>query len=290
MYIMNPVAYDNSGDFLNWWFEKPRLKGKALEIFRSYYYNYERNFSGYLKQAWSDRHLELENVLNVFKDKHHIRILDLGCGTGSLTLYMACKLRGADQVLGVDINKDRLFCAKERKVVLEREVGYKIRCEFIESNVLSLSSNHKYDLIYLEETFHHLEPRLEIVRKISGLLKDNGTLVISDVNAYNPFIQICLFKKRGFKNIVKKIDEDGKEYLYGVERVIPARNVAKLFRQQNLIVKSLRHFRVANSKLANIFDNREVPIIKYERSLCKIGFLSKLISVHYNIVLKKRFL
>lgn len=281
------VPVDDSGNFLNWWFEKPRLTAKALDILRSYYSNYERNFNGYLKQVWSDRHLELDMELEVLTDKHDTKILDLGCGTGSVSLYIGYKLQGHGEVLGIDINEDRLFCARERKKVLEREVGFEINCEFRRSNVLCLNKKNKFDLIYLEEVLHHMEPRIEVVKKISDSLKDNGVLVVSEVNAYNPFMQIYLFKKRGFRTIVKRVGEDGEGYLYGVERVIPAREVAKLFGNNNLKVKSLRYFRVAGSKLARVMDKRGLSLMKLEKRLCKIGLLSRIISVHYNIVFQK---
>ena len=210
--------------------------------------------------------------------------MDLGCGTGSVSLYIAGKLQNKCEVVGVDINKERLLCARERQKVLERKIGFKLRCEFLESNVLSLDEEHKFDLIYLEDTLHHLEPRPKVIKKISDLLKSGGILIISEVNAYNPFMQLHLFKKRGLRTVTKKIGKNGEAVLYGVERILTARKVAKLFSTHNLKVRSLRYFRIASSKLGNFPDKRGIDLLNIERRICKLPLLSTLFSVHYNIV------
>lgn len=281
------ISFRNSGDFLNWWFKEPRLHGRAEGIFRSYYSNYSRNFNDYLNLAWTNRHLELERELCILRGKPIARVLDLGCGTGSVSLYIAYILRDQGNVLGVDINKERLFCAIERKNVLEREIGFGLNCEFVESNLASNSLNKKYDLIYLEEALHHMEPRLEIVKMISRLLKEKGVLIVSEVNAYNPFMQFSLLKRRGLMTLEKRYDEDGRGYLYGAERILPAKRVAKLFREYNLKVKSVRYFRVASSTLVKVFSKSDINLMALEGRLLRFPLLSRLISVHYNIVLQK---
>jgi len=281
------ISFKDSGDFLNWWFEKPRLEGRAGVTLSNYYTNYENNFHGYLKGIWSDRHLELDQELETLKKKGGVEILDLGCGTGSVSLYMGYKLLGTGKVLGVDIDKERLFCASERKKVMERELGITINCEFSESNVLSLPLDRKFDLIYLEEALHHMEPRPEIIKRISGLLRDWGVLIISEVNPYNPLMQIRVCRKRGFRTIQKRLGQDSKECLYGVERIISARKVARLFGNYDLRVVSLRYFRVVCTKLAKVVDREGRCLLGLERRLCRIPFISKVPSVHYNMVLQK---
>lgn len=281
------VSFNSAGDFLNWWFEKPRLNGQAENILKRYYSNYSRNGCDYLNMAWTDRHLELEKELDVIRDKPDVMVLDIGCGTGSISLYIAHILRGKGNVLGIDINKERLYCAIERKKVLENEMGFRLNCTFMESSIVSHSGDDKYDLIYLEEAFHHMEPRREIVKRISGLLKHRGVVILSEVNAYNPFMQLSLLKRRGLKTIEKRHDENDREYLYGVERILPAKSVARLFKTYNLKVNSLRYFRLASSALAKVFDKRGVNLMAFEGRLLRFPLLSRLICIHYNIVLQK---
>jgi ubiquinone/menaquinone biosynthesis C-methylase UbiE len=281
------ATFNDSGDFLGWWFDTELLEGKALQVFQRYYSSYYKDFNGYLKKAWADRHLELDRELEGIENKSNTKIMDLGCGTGSIALYVAGKLRNKCEVVGVDINEERLFCARERQKVLEKNIGFKLSCEFMESNVLSLDENRKFDLIYLEETLHHLEPRLEVVRKISNLIRMGGTLIISEVNAQNIVMQLHLFRKRGFRTVQKRIGKNNQAILYGVERILTANRVAKLFTRHNLNVNSLRYFRLAPSKLGRFLDKCGIDFLNTEKIICKPPFLRNLFAVHYNIVLGK---
>lgn len=278
------ISFQNSGDFLNWWFERKVLDGKALQVFDRYYTNYRENFNGYLSQAWTNRHLELDKEIKALKDKASVKIMDLGCGTGSVALYIAGKLGRKSEVLGIDINEDRLLCASERLKILENEIGSKLNCTFRKENVLSLNREGKFDLVYLEETLHHMEPRCEIVKKIADLIKDEGVLIISEANAYNPFMQLHLFTKRGFKTIKNKIGQNGQTFLYGVERIMTPKRVTKLFGENGLHVKTLRYLKVASSKLGKLADKNNFSIMDVEKAICKIPFVRSIFSIHYNIV------
>lgn len=276
-----------SGDFLAWWFDSNQLHGSSFEVFRKYYSNYYNRFSGYLKDAWSDRHLELEQILSTCPKNRAMKCLDIGCGTGTVSLYMAYRLMGRGRVKGVDIKDDRLACARERKHLMAEKLGRKIDCNFVKSDVLSLPSDEKYDLIFLEETLHHLEPRRRQIAKIKDLVADNGFIVISEVNAYNFAMQVSLLKKRGLKTIEKRVDKDGSVYVYGIERIVPARVIRKLFDDGRVKMVSLRYFRIFGSMLAKFFDFRGIDLMRIEKGLLKCSSLSRIISVHYNIVFKK---
>jgi len=278
---------DNAGDFLDWWFEGDFLQGKTEKVFKRYYSNYYKNFSGYLKRAWTDRHRELDEALREGTDRNHLRVLDLGCGTGSISLYVAAKYQDGCEVVGLDINEDRIQCAEERKKVLEKKSGRKIQCRYMNTNLLNLDDEIKFDIIFLEETFHHLEPRFKVVRKISDLLRDGGVLIISEVNAYNVFMQLQLLKRRGFKTIRRMTLDDGQVIDYGVERIVTARRLIRLFKFHGLRVKSLRYFRIASAKLGNILEKMGFDLLSDERVICNIPFFNRSFAVHYNIVFKK---
>jgi ubiquinone/menaquinone biosynthesis C-methylase UbiE len=276
----------DSGEFLRWWIDKPLLKGKAREVFQRYYSNYHRDFSKYMQRAWTDRHLELENESKALIEKDTANLLDLGCGTGSVSLYLASKFPQQLHVLGIDINGERLFCAEERKKVLEREMGIPLNCNFKLADLESLGENESFDLIYLEETLHHLEPRMKVIKKISRLLKDGGVIIISEVNAYNLFMQFRLLRQRGLTTIGEKKMKDGSEVPYGIERILTASRVAGLFKAYGLSIKSLRYFRIFSAKFGKLFDENKVDLFSLESIVCKLPFFRELMSVHYNIVLE----
>lgn len=280
------VPTTHTGDFLNWWFQKRRLDGEPAQTFRAYYANYYRRLDGYLKTAWNDRHLELDRAIDRISKLPNPRFLDIGCGTGSIALYTALKLGSHGSVDGVDIKTDRLRCASERKKVLERELGTSLDCRFINSNVLSLPNTPGYDLIYMEETFHHLEPRARIVEKTSHLLKKNGVLIISEVNAFNPLMMLHLIKTRGFRTIKRMVTEDGASIPYGNERVLPAGSLAIHFKDHGLSITSLRYFRLFSSGFAH-YAEKHIPLAKVERCLLMVYPFNRLFSVHYNLVFQR---
>lgn len=281
------IPIHSAGDFLAWWFNSKLLIGKPLQVFRRYYSNYYNRFSGYLKDAWSDRHLELEQILSTCAKNRTMKCLDIGCGTGTVALYMAYRLMGRGKVKGVDIKDGRLKCARERKRLMTENLGKKVDCDFIKSDVLSIPSDEKYDLIFLEETLHHLEPRMRQISKIKELLADDGFLIISEVNPYNFAMQISLLKKRGLKTIEKRIEKDGSEYVYGIERIIPARVVKNFFEDGRVRMVSFRYLRVFGSKLGHLLESNAIDLMKIEKALLQCRLLSRIVSVHYNIVFKK---
>ena len=91
--------------------------------------------------AWADRHLELDKSLLGLRGKKELSILDLGCGTGSVALYSAYKLKGKGKVLGIDINQERLQCADERLKVLQDEIKTDLDCEFSSKNIFLLTTS-----------------------------------------------------------------------------------------------------------------------------------------------------
>jgi len=69
-------------------------------------------------------------------------------------------------------------------------------------------------------------------------------VILSEANAWNPFIQFNLFRKRGFRTLQEYHDSDGKKHIYGNERVTTPRSIGKLFSDQNLFQElSVSYFR-----------------------------------------------
>jgi len=170
---------------------------------------------------------------------------------------------------------------------LVKSLGSKIYCEFEKSDVLSISSDEKYDLIFLEETLHHLEPRRRQIAKIKELLSEDGLIVISEVNAYNLPMQVALLKKRGLKTVEKRVKSNGSEYIYGIERIVPARIVKNLFVDGNLRMVSLRYLRIFSSKIAGLLESGGIDLMAIEKTLLRCSLFSRMVSIHYNIVFIK---
>jgi SAM-dependent methyltransferase len=281
------VSFETAGEFLAWWLGSERLSGKASKVLNTYYSNYKRYPCEYLRESWSDRHRELDREIIGLKHKVNPKILDLGCGTGTVALYVAYKVKGKAEVLGVDIKDDRLFCANERKIVLKKEMGVDINCEFRNESLLEMDKKDNFDLVYLEEALHHMEPRCGVMQKIPSLIKRGGCLIISEANGSNPIVQLLAFRKRGFQSVRRRKGSNGKEILYGVERVMTANQIIKWFKTHQLRLQSLRYFGLFGSRLGALAETKRIRLFKVERYFQCIPFLSHIFSAHYNIVFTK---
>jgi len=218
---------------------------------------------------------QLEDALSIISEINNPRVLEIGCGLGSESLFMSMK--GAS-VLGIDINSERLNTATARKKIIEKALGKKLGCEFKNLSVLDLNEEQKYDLIWMEQAFHHLEPREEVVKKISQLLKPEGTVIISEANAWNPLIQIQLLMRRGFKTIKYYTDSDGKKYVYGNERIVMPIVLSKKFKKYNVENIDVKYFRLFPNK--KFFDK----LFKLEKHMP--GIVTCFFT-HYNYIGKK---
>ena len=181
-------------------------------------------------------------------------------------------LHGAN-VTGIDIEDHLLAVAKARQKLLEDYIKKPLPCKFIKKSLLDVDSKEKFDIIWIEQAFHHLEPRKKMLDKISELVNKDGYIVISEANAWNPLNQLRVLKLRGFNTIIEHAG-----HTWGHERILPPITLKKELNKRGIKAVSVRYFRVLpNIDIAN-----------------KIGFIDKMIPkcffplfTHYNYVGKK---
>lgn len=157
-----------------------------------------------------------------------LRVLEVGCGYGNDLHWIA--LQGADAV-GIDVDSSQMRAAQRLNAHVAAALGRPVDVDIRRANVLNISGE-TFDIIYMKEVFHHLEPRDEVVSKLSELLRPGGVIILVEPNAWNPLIQIQMLKVRGFKTVVAAIDQQsGEHWVYGNERIISAGSIKRLFRQ-----------------------------------------------------------
>lgn len=105
------------------------------------------------------------------------RILDVGCGTGNVSL--ACAERGAT-VVGVDINAEMLEVARRKA----KAAGLESRIELLELGVAEMADRirGRFDAAVACLTFSELTPDEQTftLRVVRQLLKPTGAIVIAD--------------------------------------------------------------------------------------------------------------
>lgn len=97
-------------------------------------------------------------------------VLDLGCGTGHFSMY--CVENGASKVMGVDISRNMI----EQAEMYNKNEKIDYMCVPIEE--LNLP-NQKFDLITSSLVIHYIEDYSHLIKKISGLLKNDGEFIFS---------------------------------------------------------------------------------------------------------------
>jgi ubiquinone/menaquinone biosynthesis C-methylase UbiE len=108
--------------------------------------------------------------------KPGMRALDIGCGTGSLTLLLK-KLHPAVEVVGLDPDSKALVLAKGKA----RRAGLEIKLDKGFSDQLPYP-DASFDKVFSSLMFHHLkaEEKAATLREVRRVLKPGGSLHILD--------------------------------------------------------------------------------------------------------------
>jgi ubiquinone/menaquinone biosynthesis C-methylase UbiE len=119
----------------------------------------------------------------------HHRILDLGCGPGTITLGFI-PLVPSGEVIGVDYSADIV----ERASVLAKSRGLSDKVTFVQGNLLERIpfEDASFDIIFASQVFGHLQPSgnaIKGLRECRRLLKTGGILALRDgaVMQFHPY-------------------------------------------------------------------------------------------------------
>jgi ubiquinone/menaquinone biosynthesis C-methylase UbiE len=117
--------------------------------------------------------------IRMFRPKKGMRILDVGCGTGSqLELYM----RYQCELFGVDLSPSMLEVARRR-------LGNRARLEMGDASHLPYA-DRKFDLVIAMLTLHEMPPatRPRVMEEFTRVVKDDGHILLIDFHTgpYQP--------------------------------------------------------------------------------------------------------
>ncbi|MCL5004226.1 MAG: class I SAM-dependent methyltransferase [Patescibacteria group bacterium] len=131
--------------------------------------------------------IELEYLTHLAGDLIGKKVLDLGCGNGKFGLKLA---KTAEEVVGIDISKGAVTIAN----ATAKKYGI--------SNFKAVVDDFKhdryvnyFDLVLAINMFHHTDDLEIILGNILSTLKDEGRLIVFEVNPFNllfiPFLISC---------------------------------------------------------------------------------------------------
>jgi SAM-dependent methyltransferase len=225
-------------DFLAAWLENDLLDGKERRIFGKYYANYIRRFDAYIRHHYASQSREITDLIQRAVSP---RLLEIGAGCGTESLWFC--LKGA-RVTAIDINPGRLAVARRRQKILEAALGRSMDVTFVQQSLFEIPPGSRYDLIWMEQSFHHVEPRTQIFSMLANLLRPGGRIVVSEANAWNPILQAQLIRKRGLETLKTIVDEQGNAHLYGNERILTPMRLVAGFKAVGITRESVRFFRL----------------------------------------------
>lgn len=114
--------------------------------------------------------IEIPIIKKMLPDLKGKKILDLGCGNGTMSRYFI--ENGATKVLALDISQNMINEAKEKNSL--EGITYVI------DGMENLDKiNEKFDLVFSSLAFHYVEDFNKLIKDISNLLNNNGVLLFS---------------------------------------------------------------------------------------------------------------
>jgi 2-polyprenyl-3-methyl-5-hydroxy-6-metoxy-1,4-benzoquinol methylase len=129
-------------------------------------------------------------IIISFVSKHLVKkqkILDIGCGAGTLDFYLADK---GNNVTGIDISQKAIeSCRKTADNLKIKNVEFK-RVNFPKEAV-----NGKFDFIIFSEVIEHLADDKKALREIYKLLNPGGILFLTTPSINAPLHRLGLTKK-----------------------------------------------------------------------------------------------
>lgn len=165
-------------------------------------------------------------TIKSIKIKNNSRVLDVGCGTGSL-LYLLENRNLGLELYGMDISEKMLKIAEKKlnKTKLIIASAFDINKKFKENF---------FDYIFVVDAFHHIPEKEKIMKKFYKILKKNGKLIITDFD-FGPLF-----------NFIFYLIEPGNS------GVPTKKQILELFRESNFFVEKQKKLNVFSLMTAGI--------------------------------------
>jgi SAM-dependent methyltransferase len=100
------------------------------------------------------------------------RVLDVGCGTGSLLLELAS---GITEGVGIDLSSAMI--SKATKEAARQQLN-NIRFRAADATALDAAGLGEFDLVVFNDVLEHIERREEALRQARAALRDNGRVIV----------------------------------------------------------------------------------------------------------------
>ncbi|GAB5034790.1 Hypothetical protein NocV09_02100950 [Nannochloropsis oceanica] len=144
------------------------------------YYTEEEQKGGYLKKDFIGAKYDFIDRMMAFakldgQQFKPAKVLDVGCGIGGTTRYIAKKLGTGSQVSGITLSSEQVRRANE--LAQEQDIE---NAEFQVMDALKMTyPDNSFDLVWACESGEHMPDKKAYVEEMVRVLKPGGTLVIA---------------------------------------------------------------------------------------------------------------
>jgi len=168
-----------------------------------------------------------ENLKKYYKEKDKVTILDVGPGHGFFSYIVKTDIPNYLKLDIVDISELSLMQTKQ--IIGDEKIF------FFNDDIFNFDSNNKYDLIILGEVLEHLDKPMEILKKLSSLLNNNGIIWLTTPTNAPTLDHVYLFRSK--EDIVDLIKMSGFKVvdLYGCYAEDVSEEIAKKYNVTQLI-------------------------------------------------------
>jgi len=167
----------------------PRWSKKDYDIFYKYYYDAlyrletkpDYGYDGVIKNMaviWERIRRYLPGGVS--------EILDIGCGSGHGLKYLQEQNPGST-IYGIESSPQCID-------ILKNEVGGTLVTDDVESDWVSQYQG-KFDLVIQRHVIEHILDPVESIKRIAGILKENGVMYIATPDMMRPRVQLRDYKK-----------------------------------------------------------------------------------------------
>lgn len=215
--------------------------------------------SGFWAQPYTNLDQSEEAMLALTVERAQIqdgqKILELGCGWGSLTLYMAKKLPNA-QITAVSNSKTQ----RDHIEFQAKKLGYK-NVRVLTCDINNLELDEKFDRAVSVEMFEHMRNYKSLLKKIAGFLNPGGKL----------FVHVFAHKEFSYPYVASDPKDWIAKYFF-TGGLMPCVNIFDYFQD---------HFRIA--------ERWEVPGTHYQRTCRAWLELMDMSRINVKIILRETY-
>jgi ubiquinone/menaquinone biosynthesis C-methylase UbiE len=116
------------------------------------------------------------HVLSRIEFRPGMRVLDLGCGTGTGTREIARRIGPSGAAVGMDASP-KMIAEAERKCGAPGSG----RASFVVGCAEELDERSTFDVVVCTNVFHHLLDKADVFRRVLFALRPDGTFLVEDI-------------------------------------------------------------------------------------------------------------